>query len=53
MLSKELELLQIALILLLSVLLTWDEVDEEHLNWRQHSHVAEVWLLKQDTAEKP
>jgi hypothetical protein len=26
--------------------LTWDPVDESHLNWRRHSHVAEVWLLE-------
>ena len=26
--------------------LTWDPVDESHLNWKLHSHVAEVWLLK-------
>ena len=26
--------------------LTWDEMDESRLNWRQRSHVAEVWLLK-------
>ena len=26
--------------------LTFDPIDESHLNWRQHSHVAEVWLLK-------
>lgn len=26
--------------------LTWDTIDESHLNWRQHSHAAEVWLLK-------
>ncbi len=27
--------------------LTWDPVDESQLNWQMHSHVAEVWLLKQ------
>jgi hypothetical protein len=26
--------------------LTWDDIDESQLNWRQQSHVAEVWLLK-------
>lgn len=27
--------------------LTWDKATgEEHLNWRQHSRLAEVWLLK-------
>ena len=30
-----------------AVRLTWDEIDESHLNWRQHSHVAEIWLLEQ------
>ena len=30
-----------------SLRLTWDDVDESHLNWRQQSHVAEVWLLRQ------
>jgi len=29
-----------------SLRLTWDKVDEEHLHWSEHSHVAEVWLLK-------
>lgn len=27
--------------------LTWDRPDERHLNWRQQSHLAEVWLLKE------
>ena len=28
--------------------LTWERpTDEGHLNWRQHSRLAEVWLLKQ------
>lgn len=26
--------------------LTFDPVDESHLNWRQHSRLNEVWLLK-------
>ncbi|MBN1342819.1 MAG: hypothetical protein JXQ73_09085 [Phycisphaerae bacterium] len=26
--------------------LTFDAIDESRLNWRQHSHVAEVWVLK-------
>ena len=30
-----------------SLRLTWDPVDESYLNWKMHSHVAEVWLLKQ------
>jgi hypothetical protein len=30
------------------LVLTWDRpTDEEHLNWRKHSRLAEVWLLKQ------
>ncbi len=29
------------------VVLTWDmPMDEGHLNWRQHSRLAEVWLVK-------
>jgi hypothetical protein len=29
--------------------LTWDRAgDEEHLNWRQKSRLAEVWLLKRE-----
>ncbi len=31
--------------------LTFDPIDESHLNWRQHSHVAEVWLLKRPADE--
>jgi len=30
------------------LVLTWDQpTDEGHLNWRQHSRLAEVWLLKE------
>jgi len=29
------------------LVLTWDRpTGEEHLNWRQHSRLAEVWLIK-------
>ena len=29
------------------LVLTWDRpTDEGHLNWRQHSRLAEVWLVK-------
>lgn len=29
------------------LVLTWDKpANEEHLNWRQHSRLAEVWLIK-------
>lgn len=27
---------------------TWDVPDEAHLNWRQQSRVAEVWLIKKN-----
>ncbi len=31
------------------LVLTWDiPTDEDHLNWRQRSRLAEVWLLKRD-----
>lgn len=31
------------------LVLTWEIPDDEgHLNWRQHSRLAEVWLLKRD-----
>ena len=30
------------------ILLTWDKLDESHLNWRKQSHLAEVWLLRGD-----
>ena len=30
------------------LVLTWDPpIGEEHLNWRQHSRLSEVWLIKQ------
>jgi hypothetical protein len=30
------------------LVLTWDRpTNEEHLNWRQHSRLAEVWLIKE------
>jgi len=28
------------------LLLTFDPIDEDHLNWRQQSNLAEAWLLK-------
>lgn len=35
-----------------SLVLTWDRAgDERHLNWRQHSRLAEVWLLKKGRRE--
>jgi hypothetical protein len=27
--------------------ITFDKPDEEHLNWRQHSRVTDVWVIKQ------
>jgi hypothetical protein len=30
-----------------TLILTFDAIDEEHINWRQHSRVTEVWLIKQ------
>ncbi len=32
------------------VVLTFDPIDESHLNWRQHSRLSEVWLIKQPPA---
>lgn len=29
------------------LVITWDKLDEEHLNWRQQSRIAEAWLIKQ------
>jgi hypothetical protein len=29
--------------------LTWDEINEDHINWRQQSRVTEVWLIKMGT----
>lgn len=35
-----------------SLVLTWDRAgDERHLNWRQRSRLAEVWLIKRGTRE--
>jgi hypothetical protein len=32
-----------------NLVLTWDRpANEGHLNWRQHSRLAEVWLLRKD-----
>lgn len=31
--------------------LTFDEPEESRLNWRQHSKICEVWLLKQDPGD--
>lgn len=27
---------------------TWEQPDEAHLNWRQHSRLTEVWLLREE-----
>ena len=30
------------------LVLTWERpTDEGHLNWRQHSRLAEVWLIEE------
>ncbi|HSB94195.1 MAG TPA: hypothetical protein VLC28_13820, partial [Flavitalea sp.] len=29
------------------LLLTWDDINEEFLNWRKQSRVSEVWLIKE------
>lgn len=29
------------------IVLTFDPIDESHLNWRQHSRLSEVWLIRQ------
>lgn len=35
------------------LVLTWDTpTDEGHLNWRQHSRLAEVWVLRSAVAER-
>jgi hypothetical protein len=26
---------------------TFDQPEESHLNWRQHSKICDIWLLKQ------
>ena len=31
------------------LVLTWDDLNEDFLNWRQQSRVTEVWLVKQET----
>lgn len=31
------------------LVLTWDPIDDSSLNWRQRSHVSEVWLLKENS----
>jgi hypothetical protein len=34
------------------LLLTWDDINEDNMNWRQQSRVAEVWLIRKEAAEK-
>jgi hypothetical protein len=34
-----------------TLLLTWDDLNEEFLNWRQQSRVNEVWLIKNQRAD--
>lgn len=28
------------------LIVTWERPDERHLNWRQHSRITEIWLIK-------
>jgi hypothetical protein len=28
------------------VVVTFDPIDEQHLNWRQHSRLSEAWLVR-------
>ena len=36
-----------------TLIIDWTALEEEHINWRQQSRIAEVWLLKKgDPAEK-
>ena len=34
-----------------NLLLTWDDINEEFLNWRKQSRVSEVWLIKETDSE--
>ena len=27
--------------------LTWEPLDEKHLNWRQRHYVTDIWVMKQ------
>jgi hypothetical protein len=29
------------------LIVTWDRPDERHLNWRQHSRITEIWMIKE------
>ena len=31
------------------LILTWDKPKEGHLNWRQHSRIAEIWLIREES----
>jgi hypothetical protein len=33
------------------LLLTWDDINEDFLNWRKQSRVSEVWLIKENDAK--
>ena len=33
------------------LLLTWDDINEEFLNWRKQSRISEVWLIKENDAK--
>ena len=34
------------------LVLTWDDINEDFLNWRDQSRVSEVWLIKENTQPK-
>jgi len=31
-----------------TLVVTWEQPDESHLNWREHSRLTEVWLLRDE-----
>ncbi len=34
------------------LVLTWDDINENNLNWRQQSRVTEVWLIREEKAKE-
>ena len=28
------------------ITLTWETLDEQHLNWRQRHYVTDIWVMK-------
>ena len=33
------------------LVLTWDDINEDFLNWRRQSRVCEVWLIRNENKE--